>query len=251
MAVAKTVRRQSRSQHASARPWLLRPRTGLPGHGSGVMGTGRFWLRRLAGEPARSSRFDAITDAKYIERQDWKSALSKAKKTAGREQGVRVTPADPAAGLAGLNLDPQNQATDLVDLARKNFDLFRSGDGRGGVVERGGPNIAIQLGRKGRFATWLARSYIEMYGQAPGEQAVSDALRIISAYLDDDPQQVFSGMTRFAKFILAAVRLRERWPVSRKDWVTTHHPEETSHWHVSYHGIQPRRGNRSLRTDQF
>jgi hypothetical protein len=32
-----------------------------------------------------------------------------------------------------------------------------------------------------------------------------------------------------------------------KGFVTAHHPEETSHQHVSYHGIQQRRGNRSLR----
>lgn len=50
---------------------------------------------------------------------------------------------------------------------------------------------------------------------------------------------LFSGTACFAKFISVPARLRERWPVSRKDLVTTPYPIETSHRHVSYHGVWP------------
>jgi hypothetical protein len=50
---------------------------------------------------------------------------------------------------------------------------------------------------------------------------------------------LFTAMIRFVKFISATARLHERWPVSRKDLVTTPDPIETSHRHVSYHGVWP------------
>ena len=106
-------------------------------------------------------------------------------------------------GSPGLDLDPGNQATELVDLARVHFELFSSPDGRAWAVEMDGPNIAIPLGRKGKFAKRLARKYVEAHRKAPGDQAVSDAVRIITAFLDDeDPRDVFLRVARYESSIV-------------------------------------------------
>lgn len=89
--------------------------------------------------------------------------------------------------LEALALDPENQATQIVELAGKGFDLFCSPDGRAWAVDHHGPNIAIPIGRRSsKFSRVLARKFIEEHHKAPGDQAVSDAARIITAFLDDD-----------------------------------------------------------------
>jgi hypothetical protein len=106
-------------------------------------------------------------------------------------------PGNSLTGLAALQLDPENQATQLVDLARKHFDLFVSDDGRAWAIEHHGPNVAIKLGRQGAFARRLGRKYIEEYRKAPGDQAIGGAVQIITAFLDDnDPQPVFLRIAR-------------------------------------------------------
>lgn len=100
-------------------------------------------------------------------------------------------------GLDQITLDPSNQATELVSIARKRFELFRSDDGREWAVEKDGPNIAIQLGPKGKFAKRLARHYITENGKAPGSDAIGGAAQIIGAFLEDeDPRPVFLRVAR-------------------------------------------------------
>jgi hypothetical protein len=95
--------------------------------------------------------------------------------------------------LAALALDPENQATQLVELAGKRFDLFCSPDGRAWAVDALGPNIAIPITkRSSRFSRALSRLFVEEHHKAPGDQAVSDAVRILTAFLDDDdPRDVY------------------------------------------------------------
>jgi hypothetical protein len=105
--------------------------------------------------------------------------------------------------LAALKLDPENQATQLVELARQHFELFHSNDGRSWAVEKNGPNVAIPLGRRGRFSKRLGRRYVEAMHKAPGDQAVGDATRIIEAFLEDeDPREVFLRVGRYQSSIV-------------------------------------------------
>lgn len=149
---------------------------------------------------------DALLAGEWIRASDWKSSLAEAKKAFTDERRPARTPRVPGTdgeGLAGLVLDPGNQATELVNLAREHYDLFPSEDGRTWAVERRGPNIAIPLGRKGRFTRRLARRFIEETGRAPGDQAIGDAMRIITAYLDDeDPRPVHLRVARHGKDIV-------------------------------------------------
>jgi Domain of unknown function (DUF3854) len=110
----------------------------------------------------------------------------------------------PAAKLARLALDPDNQATQIVEIASKGFDLFCSPDGRAWAVDRVGPNIAIPITKRGsKFSKRLARRFIEEHHKAPSEAAVSDAARIITAFLDDDdPQPVFLRTARHENSIV-------------------------------------------------
>jgi hypothetical protein len=100
--------------------------------------------------------------------------------------------ADEMTTLETLTLDPADQATQLIELVRKHFELFRSDDGRTWAIENNGPNLAIPLGRRGRFAKRLARRYVAEHRKAPGEKALGDATRIVEAFIDDDdPRPVF------------------------------------------------------------
>jgi hypothetical protein len=113
-------------------------------------------------------------------------------------QADDADPEKPPTKLAGLALDPENQATQIIELASKGFDLFCSPDGRAWAIDRAGPNIAIPIARRSsKFSKRLARRFVEEHQKAPGEQAVCDAVRIITAFLDDeDPQPVFLRTAR-------------------------------------------------------
>ena len=67
--------------------------------------------------------------------------------------------------------------------------------------------------------------------------------RIIAA------NEAYSALRPVSQDSILAACLRETWPVSRKDLLPHTILKKRAHRHVSYHGIQPRRGNRSLRTD--
>jgi hypothetical protein len=82
-----------------------------------------------------------------------------------------------------------NQATVLVELARKHYRLIRSEDGEAYAVRLDGPNIAIGLGRDGQFGNHLVRLFLEATGGAPSDQAERMAVKILRAYLDDDPPE--------------------------------------------------------------
>jgi hypothetical protein len=99
--------------------------------------------------------------------------------------------ADEGAPSGPVELDPTNQATLLVQLARKHFRLLRSEDGQPYAVDLNGPNIAIELGRDGDFAGRLVRLFVESEGKAPSDNAERMAIKILAAYLrDSDPEPV-------------------------------------------------------------
>src|SRR5258708_1388327 len=97
-----------------------------------------------------------------------------------------------AKALDDVQLEPSNQAPRLVEIARDMYRVFRSTDGRTYAVERDGPNVAVTVGRHGRFATRLSRTFIESEGKAPSAAALDGAVRILDAYSEDtEPEDVY------------------------------------------------------------
>jgi hypothetical protein len=102
-----------------------------------------------------------------------------------------------AKPLDDVQLEPSNQATRLVHISRVIYRVFRSTDGRTYAVERDGPNIAVTVGRHGRFATRLSRTFIESEGKAPSAAALDGAVRILDAYSEDtEPENVTCASRR-------------------------------------------------------
>lgn len=105
--------------------------------------------------------------------------------------------ADEIAAPAEAAADTTNQATRLLDLARKHYRLVRSEDGEAYGVKKAGPNIAIPLGRGGAFGNHLIRLFYEAEGKAPSDDAERTAVKIMRAYLDEqDAEQVHLRVAR-------------------------------------------------------
>ena len=89
--------------------------------------------------------------------------------------------------LATNGVDPDgkegkgpSQASQLVALAREQFDVFMSEDGRPYAVPVGGPNIALPLRGRAGLRSQLARIYTDVTGgNVPSQSALADAMTVL------------------------------------------------------------------------
>ncbi|WP_419994764.1 ATP-binding protein [Streptomyces boninensis] len=73
-----------------------------------------------------------------------------------------------------------SQASQLVALARKDFDLFMSDDGRPYGVKKDGPNTVYALRGRAGLRSLLARMYTDTHGGAvPSQSALADAMTVL------------------------------------------------------------------------
>ncbi|MGA5130835.1 ATP-binding protein [Streptomyces olivoreticuli] len=85
-----------------------------------------------------------------------------------------------------------SQASLLVDLARSEYDLLVSEDGRPYGVRRRGPNVVLPLRGKVGLRAWLARQFTEAHGgQVPSQAALADAMTVLEGMASaTDPVEV-------------------------------------------------------------
>lgn len=100
--------------------------------------------------------------------------------------GIPPMPPEPETGQADAPGDEggkgkgPSQASLLVELARRRYDLFMSEDGRPYGVKTDGPNIALPLRGKAGLRSQLARIYTdEKNGSVPSQGALADAMTVL------------------------------------------------------------------------
>lgn len=86
-----------------------------------------------------------------------------------------------------------SQATQLVKLAREQFQLISGDDGRAYAVARKGSSVARPLRGSQGLRKYLARAYADAHnGIAPSQTALADALNVLEGYASDtDPQPIY------------------------------------------------------------
>ncbi|GAQ69689.1 hypothetical protein T45_01420 [Streptomyces turgidiscabies] len=93
--------------------------------------------------------------------------------------------ADATEILEGRGLTPEekrgpSQASQLVALARKRYELFMSEDGRPYGVKQDGPNVALPLRGRAGLRSQLARIYTDANGgSVPSQSALTDAMTVL------------------------------------------------------------------------
>jgi hypothetical protein len=76
-------------------------------------------------------------------------------------------------------MSEKTRATVLVELAEQQFRFGCDLDGRPFAVELRGPNVALPMRGTGGLRSVLAQTYYAAYGQAPGQNPLSEALLVI------------------------------------------------------------------------
>lgn len=86
-----------------------------------------------------------------------------------------------------------SQATQLVKLARDQFDLVTGDDGRPYAVGKTGASVARPLRGSQGLRKFLARAYADEHGgTAPSQTALADAINVLEGYASDsEPQPVY------------------------------------------------------------
>jgi len=107
--------------------------------------------------------------------------------------------ADKAAGVEEPGDDDLNQpeseprrsqATQLVELANRDYRFGQSEDGSSFAVLRGGPNVALSLRGRSGLRTALAASYFAEHGKVPSASALTDALSVIEGTANETEREV-------------------------------------------------------------
>ncbi|MGP4092787.1 ATP-binding protein, partial [Streptomyces sp. KR55] len=103
---------------------------------------------------------------------------------------LEYIPDDGPAENDGKKGRGPSQASQLVALARKRYDLFMSEDGRPYGVKVDGANIALPLRGKAGLRSQLARIFTDEHGgSVPSQGSLADAMTVLEGVAQDaDPR---------------------------------------------------------------